>query len=219
MAIAVDATSNGFTLNSASRTQAHTCTGSDLVLIVNVVCTGTNPTITGVTYNSVSMTRLGTQIQLDNGYSCSMFYLVGPATGTNNIVASKTPSTGNIFLTAASYTGVSQVSFPDASTQVDYDNTATATTSVTTVADNCWTVLGAGNEGSTPTAGTGTTLRVGQTVMGIYDSNGVITPAGSTSLQTTQSGTTDTAHFMLSMAPAGVAPSVTHNPLFFGASL
>ena len=58
--IAFDATANGQDSNVASLTWSHTCTGSDLVLIVGVSTRGGDGDAvpTGVTYNGVAMTLI-----------------------------------------------------------------------------------------------------------------------------------------------------------------
>jgi hypothetical protein len=183
MAIAVDATSSG-SASATSVTVAHTCTGSNRILFVGVWIqdSGTDK-ISGITYNGVSMTQIGKVInaQVESVY---LYYLVAPASGTNNIVMSKT-GTDLGYVLGVSYTGAKQSGQPDASITNDATQETTTTTSVTTVTDNCWTLLMMKSTGTGNSAGTGTTLRLdgpGNDSTGIYDSNAAITPAGSTSL-------------------------------------
>lgn len=68
-----------------------------------------------------------------------MYYLINPSTGANNIVASTSISQTLIFQNT-SYTGVKQSAQPDASNTSAYTTTTSQSTSVTTIADNCWTV-------------------------------------------------------------------------------
>ena len=112
MALAIDSTSGGAGGRAASLTWAHTCTGSDLVLIVGVSVykNGGGPyTISGVTYNGDAMT-LANDIG-DNKKRAYIFYLVNPDTGGSyNIIA--TVAGGSSFVTvsggAVSITGASQ---------------------------------------------------------------------------------------------------------------
>lgn len=201
MAIAVNTTSSG-SASATSVTVAHTCTGSNLILFVGLwVQDGGANTVTGVTYNGVAMTQVG-RVTNATTESTYLYFLVNPSTGANNIVASKSAS-DLIQLGAVSYTGAKQTGQPDASTT----NTGTGTsltTSVTTVADNCWLVMATKQTGSA-SAGTNTILRVDQSgneQASVYDSNAAQTPAGSKSLQTTTSASQTYAHVMASFAPA-----------------
>ena len=86
MAIAIDASSltqsAGFT-NSV--TVSHTCTGTDLILLVGIHCR--TDVVTGVTYNGTAMTFLGKNIN-SGVVGVQWYYLVGPSTGANNVVVS-----------------------------------------------------------------------------------------------------------------------------------
>jgi len=209
MAIAFDAASSASTINSAhtSKTWSHTCTGSDRVLIVGI---GTfNSTgggkISGITYNGVSMTLVAEASAQSNIYS-SMWYLIAPSTGANNIVASFASQTYD-WCASASYTGVAQSGFPDASSSGN--NTSTSITgTVTTIADNAWTVMTPLCNAAGITGGTGTTVRAISPTNGrqaICDSNGDITPAGSSSLIVNCNNDSN-AQVIVSMEPAADAP-------------
>lgn len=113
--IAFDAASNGTT-----GTTSHTCAaGSSLIVTVKV--TGT---VSSVTYNGVSMTMLRSQLSVAGDKYLYVYYLSNPSTGANNIVV-----TGGsiLFMAAASYTGVGNVSVVDGITSV---STKTSLTSV-----------------------------------------------------------------------------------------
>lgn len=108
MAIAFDATATGSGTNSSPFTFSHTCTGSDLILIVGVNTGDANKIAgtTSVTYNGVSMTEL-VSAQASNAIKASLFYLVGPSTGSNTVsVSFNTPSSGVMRARSASFTGV-----------------------------------------------------------------------------------------------------------------
>ncbi len=111
MALAIDSTSGGAGVQATSLTWAHTCTGSDLVLIVGVSVweNGGGPyTISGVTYNGDAMT-LANDIG-DKDKRAYIFYLVNPDTGGSyNIIATVAGgSSGIVSGGAVSITGASQ---------------------------------------------------------------------------------------------------------------
>lgn len=201
MAIAFDAKSNLDGDVGTTHTWPHTCTGANLVLLVGGRDQA-GSTVTGATYNGVPMTQISALV-LDGTDTDYFFYLLNPATGTNNIVVTFSASS-SWYGKGASYTGVSQVGFPDAA-QTNTGSAATSLTgTVTTVADNAWTVMFADNDTGAFSAGGGTTIRttVGNQAMTIADSNGAITPAGSTTLNLTMASSKYT-YSMVSMAPVG----------------
>ena len=130
MAIAVDSTSSGYVTSADSGTSfnvSHTCTGSNLVLVVIVSQTdgvGTNPS---VTYNGVAMTLVDS---IDSSMASFIFALVNPATGTHNITVTKAASTNvaaaNVsFNGAGGYSAHSAASANNASAASVTVNTAT----------------------------------------------------------------------------------------------
>lgn len=198
---AADLGNNGGTTNSL--TAAYTCTGSNLILLVGFQgdSGGGNDDITGVTYNGVSMTL----VQKQTGANTRMSYLyrlVNPATGSHNVVIN---CTNNHFLIAGavSYTGAAQSGQPDNSNTGQSTSVTSYATSLTTVADNCWVVLWAG--ANIIAAGAGCTSRAVDAAFAswrICDSNGVVHPAGSYSMTTTNGSATFGNHIMASIAPA-----------------
>lgn len=209
MAIAVDATNTGFTASSATHTESHTTTGSDLLMVVSVLSTVS--AATGVTYNGVALTQQGTEITMDNGYKLSMWYKLSPATGTHDVVATVGGATGNVFVNVATYTGVSQSGFPDASAQTDHDNVANPSTSVTVVTEGCWTIMADGNMGSNPIAGNATNTRIRDGVVSAIFDSGMPLSAGSHSLQSQHAGTSDTAQIMISVAPSTAHSGIAYD--------
>lgn len=112
MAIAFDAVgpTNAWTGGATSLTFSHTCTGDNRLLLVGFLTNNSTDVITGVTYNSVAMTRLKEQDHGD-GYRNYVYGLIAPATGANNVVISAS-SSSVIYAVSASYTGVSQSTLP-----------------------------------------------------------------------------------------------------------
>lgn len=207
MAIALDASSASFVNPGTSLTYSHTCTGSDLILLVGVRGTSTNGSITGVTYNGVAMTEVTRVLETGGNIYIYLFYLIAPATGANDIVISSS-SSALITGVSASFTGVKQSGQPDA-----FDTNSGAsplTTSLTSVADNCWGIMLAQDNNGTVTAGTGSTSIVQDNFNALelfrYSSN-PITPAGNFSMQVTGSNTYAT--IIVSIAPVAAGGTVT----------
>ncbi len=192
MAIAIDTTTDGGSSNPvASLTFSHTCNGNDRLLTVAVEGDLSTNNITGVTYNGVSMTQVGTGQNGNSGTTryTYFFWLIAPATGANSVVVSSSPN-GFIVAVSASYTGVKQTGQPDASNTGVYATPSPALT-LTSVLDNTWVIISSFGR-TTGAAGTGSTLRVqnGTSGGGIYDS-GASVSAGAQSLTVTYSGGVD----------------------------
>lgn len=109
MTIAFDAASSGSSSGTTALTIAHTCTGSNLALVVSAECpNSTNYLATAtVTYNGTSM---GSP-RVSNTTAGSMFLytwvLANPATGTHNIVVTPS-SSAYLDVIGISFTGVDQ---------------------------------------------------------------------------------------------------------------
>jgi hypothetical protein len=138
--IALDAQSSYQTSSAGSSfTWNHTCTGSNLVLVVGVQVhypVG----ITSVTYNGVAMTLIGTVQDPDGGEDQGLYYLAGPATGTNAVVVNLGSSLTFALGGAVSLTGVSQSTALDATNQVGYLSTTSPSVNIVTVASGAWVV-------------------------------------------------------------------------------
>lgn len=192
MAIAYDSSSKWESAGGGNTTTfAHTCSGSDRILIVGVSCwVNGSAATTGVTYNWVAMTLIATQNRGVWDLPVSLWYLIAPATGSNNVVATTVNATERNCV-AISYTWVNQSGQPDATTTFDTTATTSYSKSITTIADNCrlvWRGLnypGAGNITMT----NGNILRQAcSTTLGTYlvDSNSAKTPAWSHAVTWTQ---------------------------------
>jgi hypothetical protein len=218
MAIAVDNTSSGYTAGgNTSLTYAHTCAGSDRVLIV-VAWAGLNtstPVFTA-TYNGVSMTQLfdGTA----TNWRYRVFYLVAPATGANNVVVSCSSGNGYIYSCSASYTDVDQTTPIDATdTHATFSSATSTSDSITTVTNNAWALMAMpinSGGGSPIAAGTATTRRSAVVFGGngewvaLFDKNGATSPAGSATLNATMGSSSGyTAPFALRPVGAASGPA------------
>lgn len=137
MAIAFDSVTSGASSTWTSRTFSHTCTGSNLMLFVD--CMGNAwDTITGVTYNGVSMTLVSKLKQWAQNIYWYTFALFNPSPWANNVVVTSSVST-SIYATSTSYTWVSQTTTFDAvaTSSISGSSWNLSTTLSTTVA-NCW---------------------------------------------------------------------------------
>lgn len=212
MAIAFDNSAGSTTLSSShtSKTYSHTCSGSDRIIIGGIGTfdsTGGNQ-VSGATYNGVALTELIEVSSQPNTYH-SMWYLINPSTGTNNVSFTFSAQTFS-WIVSASYTGVNQTSFPDASSSAGSLSGSSISGSVTTTVNNCWTVMVPFANAEITSAGAGTTLRVTSPTdlrIGIADSGAPVSPAGSDTL-TVNCTNDNNAYIIASMAPFA-APSST----------
>lgn len=187
MAIAYDNSTGTSVSNNTSVTISHTTSGTNRILFVTVAIynNGANADqLTGITYAGASMTYIGKRTNSTNGYMY-LYYLANPALGANNIVATCAISVTELDICSASYTGAKQTGIPDST--ANGGSSSPYTQSTTTVANNCWLVMGGYTDnGAGTTAGTGTVNRYPSRFY-IADSNGAKSPAGSYSLQITAS--------------------------------
>lgn len=189
-------------------TFTHTCSASSKrILFVSVFSQGT---ISGATYNGVSMTSLGTYGYTSPTGNGELFMLVNPSPGPNTVSVS---SSGNLIAVASSYTGAKQTGQPDAAinTQTTGGSTGsslTATVSVT--ASGSWLVGGTVCEGSALTAGAGAYLRItgANPAVAFFDSNGA-PGTGSQSMTVNESPSNRFAFGMVSFAPDSTNITVT----------
>lgn len=206
MAIAFDNSAQGGSAGASSVTYAHTCTGSNLVLIVFVKIFSTSDRVTGVTYNGVSMARIAFAQDAYNRWSY-VYMLGNPATGSNNVVTSLSSSSG-INVTSHSYTGCKTTGLPDVLGTTLITASSTVTTSLTTATDNSW-LVGSYNDSRTYVAGSGTTQRqvaVFSDVLNSFDSNGAKSPIGTYSLEgTVPVSPVSSVNFILAIAPAAAS--------------
>lgn len=179
MAIAL--TNHGF--DTSGSDFSFTTSGTNRILW-NFVVADTTDTVTGSTYGGVAMTLVDkVQRSVADRWLYS-FYLVAPASGSNTIsIALSAGSWVESFV--LNFSGALQSGQPDA----HGTNTVIAGTSlsksITTTANNCWTVgmmsLAAARV-LTPDAGTNVVDTDGSNISRSLDSNANITPPGSTSL-------------------------------------
>ena len=168
MAIAYDnyAQATGSGSASASITTA----GSNQIIFAYTNADGTEstPTVGGSSMTKIANANNGTQYW-------GLYYYVGTSAGSQTVAFS---GTGTCYIQVGSYNGASQTGIPDA--YVSESGANPKTTSITTVADNCWYVQVCSEYTNGTTIISGLTLRAQYS--GVFaDSNGVKTPAGSVS--------------------------------------
>jgi hypothetical protein len=198
-----DGGNNGGTTNSL--TYAYTVgTGSSRLLLVNLVGDTVEDDISSVTYAGAAMTFLA-KIQAPSSNNWQyLYYLLNPASGSNNVVV--TAATPHYLISeAASWFNVKQSAQPDALTTNTAPATSTSmTTSLTTVAAGALVVQGIWSYGHL-TAGTGATPILVDAAIGgagIFVSSGSpVSPAGNVSMTTISDGAQSSGVIMASFAP------------------
>lgn len=208
MAVAFDAIDAGLFNNdgvSTTFTLAHTCTGSNLTLVVPVVIVhGTS--VTGMTYNTVAMTLSSSSTSGSGGrYDTYIYTLIAPATGTHDIVFTvPSPIGGSKQMTmqGSSYTGTNQTAIDSASSTVAATSSPFVLTT-TVVAANCWITgaCGSADGDMNATPGSGTTYHGAQVGnMQAGDSNGTV-GTGSQSLNFGHTNANEISGSIVSIAP------------------
>jgi hypothetical protein len=200
--IALDATSNsGIQLNVSSYSWSHTCTGTNLLLAFGDDHRGSNDrTVTGVTYNSVALAYIRSDLQ-GAYYRSTIYYLIAPDTGAHTVAVTLSESVSRVLGGVVSYTGAKQSGQPDAHNGASGSD-ATPTVSVTTITDNCWVfdavmvygTLTCGNTERWNIFGAGYSY-------GGADTNGPKTPAGAQTMSWTLAGANSWVISAASFAP------------------
>ncbi len=210
-AIVFDTLANGGFVVATSLTYpiTVTSTANTYCWVYTYSAAGSGDNVTGATINGLSTTLAG-----KNGNSTQynfgrLWYLAGVASGTHDIVVNASGST-NMGSSASCYAGVAQ-SAPEATTTNQGLAVGSLTTTLTTITNNDWTVMVAVNNVGTWGAGAGTRMLVGSSsdYGASFDSNGAITPAGSTSLIADPTNSGNIATVMATMQPFSAAAPTT----------
>lgn len=184
------------TVGATSSTFAHTVAGNNRLLLVGTFSTA-GDTVTGITYDGVAMSQITKRAGL-SGEQMYVYGLLNPSTGSNNVVVSSSGTT-TMRSHAVSYTGVKQSGLPDNFTSTGA-TTNSLTTSLTPVADNCWTFLFVRSNDNI-SAGTNSTGRGALSTSASFDSSTPITPAALYSMTATIATSQVTGSIMVSVAP------------------
>lgn len=182
MAITFDTGGTGSGSSTSLTLSATVNSNTNGILIVTIMnVADTSNLITDITYAGVSFfsNLIDTQINTGYGGRSWTYYLLAPATGTNNLIISES-SARSFFVAWESYTGVSQSAPIDAHTPSFAGPITGAAdvpdTSVTPVSSNCWAISCMLISSTTHSAGTGTTQRQASASyeVAIGDSNGTV---------------------------------------------
>ena len=120
--------SGGFDSAAGTLTVAHETVGNNRLILVTVASyrAAGSQQPSGVTYNSISLTKIAQADAAVSGLAISMWYLVAPATGDNyDAIVSWSPNVDKASVGVMSFTGVDQ------STPVNTTDTNTLTTTST----------------------------------------------------------------------------------------
>lgn len=220
MAIAYGSITNG--VGGAGRTTlswtSPTVTGSNTIGIVSFYTEDGTATdrVTGVTWGGNAMTLGTKQLRANNiGYNQIWWILNPSSAATVTITTSVSSYIDGGF--AHYYTDAKQSSQPDAIASKATTSTNVITQSVTTVADNCWVVMGGISDNGGVSAGAGMTSRATQSAAFIAgDSNSAKTPAGSYSMTMNGTGNGNQTIVMMSISPTGITAAIPSTLMLLG---
>jgi hypothetical protein len=131
------------------------------------------------------------------------WYLQGPTVGAHNLTFNFQSSLdlSHLIEIAASYTGVSNSTIPDASNTNAGSGVSSFISTLSTVTDRSWVTLCALNDQNFFTAGSGSTKRDEFGALALFDSNGPISPSGNYSMSATYPTTGQYANVMSTITP------------------
>lgn len=182
-------------------TTQHTCTGNDRLLLAWAY---NNPAVDDnaiLTYGGQTMTKInvGSMGGAYSGERLILYYLLNPPSGANSFVLTWSGANSYVGFGAISYAGIKQKLALDTSINENGSGVSSKTTTLTTTTDKCFTILLSRNDRtSSPTAGSNTKIRTSGTAYAWFDSDGIISPAGSTSLAVNFGGSAYYYHSMVS---------------------
>lgn len=174
MAIAFDAATEDKTVSGNTLTYAHSCSGTDRFLAIHFTTLSNTHTVNSVTYNGVSATIvLGQITAFSTTWKHHSYYLIAPATGSNNVQIVCASINFSIRSGCMSYTGVKQTSpILDSGSDSQVSGT-TLTVSLTTSASGWWIMSGANPDNAFSGTTIVTTTRCSYSGLAdSFDSNG-----------------------------------------------
>lgn len=176
--------------------------GDDNCVVASVCNQNNGGSTSGVTCNGVAMTLVDTQaITGSNGVT--LWALYGATTG--NIVATRTGGTGDrITICAVNHTGVKSTTAIASLPKAKATGSGNIAAALTTTVDNSWVTMGTyvSAGGDVSSAGSNTTKRVVEPEIGDHwDSGSAVTPAGSRTLNVTNTGTPAYSYVMMALEP------------------
>lgn len=161
--------------------------GAGAVMFIAVSCNSGETSCnfsTAPTYNGVSATEI-TETDDNNIAYSEVWYINNPTQGSAHNVSLTNSGGAGFKIYVTTYLGSSGLTGSGNNTASSNDLISTVTLNLTTQKNNSWTGSAISNNNGGTSGGTGTTVRQTGTSSGtggIGDSNGAITPAGSTSM-------------------------------------
>ena len=186
------ATNSGYQAASSSYSWSHTCSGVNRYLVVGVSMLSLAQTVSGITYNSVALTLIGTKSSISGAARIELWGLIAPTLGSNTIAVTLTGAISSA-ANAVSLCGVHQTPPTEAfnSAQATNVGAADATVAVTTVADHDWCVDVVCTDDTAITVGAGQVSR------------GNVTGAGGSGAMSTEADKTPAGSVTMSWADVG----------------
>jgi len=137
MAIAFDAQSIGSASTGSTVTVAHTCSGSNRVLVC-VISNGTEEDIVSVEYDGVAMALVESG-SAGGGFESFVYVLGDPSSGSNNLVVTMSGGidTGTCRVGGASFNGAGDIDPINVSEKTNSVSDKNINLSVTTTVDDC----------------------------------------------------------------------------------
>lgn len=192
--IVFDAATNSGGFSGTGASWTHTCgTFGSRYLVVGVCLVAPSITVTGITYNGVSMDFLFARTSVSTNLRVELWGLKIPDAGANTVLVTLSGSIGLVVAGAVSFFNVSQSSPTDGTNGNGAVNVgaADATVSLTTVADYDWVVDVVSAIDGSITVGAGQTQRMNVVASGnseAMSTKGPVHPAGSTTMYWTDIG-------------------------------
>lgn len=186
MAINFDVASGSNGWISGNLNVLHKTSGANRFLIVGVATyNSVLSSVTSATYGGVNLTKIGSISSNLNGnfQSTELWYLDNPAISNNSLIVTFDNSPTYVDYSCASYTGKTITGIDaSATSQNTGSSTASPSCNVSVVHNDCWLIAyGYSRAGTTPTGGSGTTIRNGSYVgHALGDSNGVVVSGAGT---------------------------------------
>lgn len=207
MNISFDATANINNVGTPGTTLSgsHTMGTGNSGIVWVFVTANASATVSSLTYGGVAMTA-----SVNAAYSTARlraYYLLNPPSGSNTVSITVSTS-ATIIMFVSSYFNVHWYDVINTSAIAENATGGTElATSVITTKNNCWCVGFARTNGTPTLGGSGYTQRLIQSTIILADTNGAITPAGTSTMTTTYtpSGSVN-SHILIALTPVQDTP-------------
>lgn len=174
MALAFVSSGSSQASGSTTLTYAVDCTGANILVVGLRLIVGSS--LTSVTYNGVSMTAA---VSNAAGNPTFLYYLVNPASGSNNVVVTQSGTT-NIASAGCAYSGASTTGQPNAFNDSYNGSASSLSVSVTSTVSDCFMIaFGTAQSGGTLSQTSSGTTRENLADRAIMFESAAVTPAGS----------------------------------------